>query len=313
MSGSRHAVPSHARLCTDRERRRGARRAGLRPGDQDRGGDRDRRAPGARRRAQGHQGRARRSRLRGRPQPQIRVRERPGQSGDGGADRAQIRRRRAGRDRADLDAVGPGGGRRDQGNPGRVHRGDRSGRRQAGVQPDAAGRQRHRHVRSVADRPAPRPDQPDRAGDQAARRDLQSGRGQLGDAGRAGQKGGAGARARDRRGAGAALGRRAGRRAEPGRQGRRDLRADRQHRGHGARGGGQGRHRQPAAGLCRRHRFGAARRDRRARLQLLRPRPADRPDRPARAAGRESRRHSGRGRARPPSCTSIPAPPRRWA
>ena len=84
---------------------------------------------------------------------------------------------------------------------------------------------------------------------------------------------------RDRRGAGAEIVRRAGGGAEPGRQGRRDLRADRQHHRLGARGGDQGRHRQQAAGLRRRHRLGEARRHRGGRLQLLRRRPADRQDR----------------------------------
>ena len=104
------------------------------------------------------------------------------------------------------------------------------------------GRQRHRHVRPVADRQASRPDQGDHAGGEAAGRDLQSGRGQLGDADRAAQEGGAGARPR------ASIEAPAPKSADvlPAAQslvgpGRCDLRADRQHGGVGARGHGEGR------------------------------------------------------------------------
>ena len=63
----------------------------------------------------------------------------------------------------------------------------------------------------------------------------------------------------------------------------------------------------------RRHRFGAARRDRGARLQLLRRRRPDRQDRRPRAGRRGAGRRSRWRASRSPSCTSIRALPRRWA
>ena len=122
----------------------------------------------------------------------LRLRERPGQPGDGGADRAQARRRGAGRDRADLDALGAGGGGGDQGHPGGVHGRDRSARRQAGRRASSSP---GGNVTGMSDL-SPIGKHLDLIKEimpaaQDARRDLQSRRGQLGDA--------AGAAARRRR------------------------------------------------------------------------------------------------------------------
>ena len=115
---------------------------------------RDRRTPGARRRPRRRQGRAEGRRLRSRQEPEVRVPERAGQHRHRSADRAQVRRRPARRDRRHRHAVGAGGRRRDQGHPGRLQRGHRPGRGQAGQDLGRLGHQRHRRVRPVAARPS---------------------------------------------------------------------------------------------------------------------------------------------------------------
>ena len=77
------------------------------------GRHRDRRTPGARRRARRRQGRTEGRRLRSRQEPEVRVPERPGQHRHRGADRPQVRRRPARRDRRHRHAVGAGGRGRD--------------------------------------------------------------------------------------------------------------------------------------------------------------------------------------------------------
>ena len=114
----------------------------------------------------------------------------PGQSGDGGPDRPQVRGRPARRDRADCHAGGAGGGGGHPGHSGGLQRHHRPGGGAAGQVDGALGHQRDRRVRPAGGRAAGGVHPARGARGQTGRRDLQPRRGQLGD-GQAPDAGGA--------------------------------------------------------------------------------------------------------------------------